>query len=126
MAKSRHRVCAVLYSHCLIAINNRVSSSTGASDLLRIPPWMKEAAIVLEVDDDGLLSASSDERTAALAVVARYPSFCLGFFRGFYDFFHDFYCGIHFTNSFSRAPPGTWEINVSTRFRTEKSAQTNN
>lgn len=71
-------------------------------------------------DDDGLLSASSDERTAALAVVARYPSFCLGFFRGFYDFFHDFYCGIHFTNSFSRAPPGTWEINVSTRFSNRK------
>lgn len=80
MAKSRHRVCAVLYSHCLIAINNRVSSSTGASDLLRIPPWMKEAAIVLEVDDDGLLSASSDERWA------RYRSFCFVFFEVFMTF----------------------------------------
>lgn len=82
MAKRRHRVC-VLYSHCLIAINNRVSSSTGAADLLRIPPWMKEAAIVLEVDDDdddGLLSASSDERWA------RYRSFCFVFFEVFMTF----------------------------------------
>lgn len=67
----------------MIAINNRASSSAGA-ELLRIPPWMKEAAMVVDDDDDGLLSGSSDERRAL--GWARYRSFCF-VFRGFYDFF---------------------------------------
>lgn len=66
----------------MIAINSRASSSSGTgAELLRIPPWMKEAAMVVDDDDDdGLLSGSSVELRGSL------PGFCF-VFRGFYDFF---------------------------------------
>lgn len=65
----------------MIAINSRASSSSGTgAELLRIPPWMKEAAMVVDDDDYGLLSGSSVELRGSL------PGFCF-VFRGFYDFF---------------------------------------
>lgn len=130
-------VCLYVYSHCLIVIST--SSASNRGDLLRMPPVTTSVQDLMMTnvygdDDDRLLRwwwwwafICFFRWTAALAMMApRYRSFCLGFFSRFLWLFHNFYCGIHFTNSFLSAPPGTWEINVSTSFRTETSAQTNN
>lgn len=62
-----------------------------------------------DYDDDGLLSASSDERQRLLWLLVT-GAFVWVFSR-FLRLFHYFYCGAHFTNSSSRSPlPGLGKL----------------
>lgn len=107
------------YSHCLITISSSSSRSGGTGgktvDLLRIPPATLQAIMMTETEQ------TTTTMTMAMMMMMGFylllpMNGCCGcslpepLFRVFSRFlllFHNFYCGIHFTNSFSRAPPET-------------------